>query len=240
VSIAIVAAALATALPHATLAASPAHLVLTPGTRRLVHLEAAGTRRLVVDARVAGFALDVRGRPRIVAVDGNRSLLSLTPSSLVVGKHGAALEVGVPRSARARVGDHAAIVLLTASAPGARGVLVRMRIGLFVSVRIPGKLVHRLLVRSARMAGQGRRRRIELVLVNHGNVIEHLDRAALRVVMLAHGRTLAVLHAAQRDLLPRSSGIVTVPCRLRARGTVVARVVLSRPPRAVARFHLRL
>jgi hypothetical protein len=90
------------------------------------------------------------------------------------------------------------------------------------------------------MAGQGRRRRIELVLVNHGNVIEHLDRAALRVVMLAHGRTLAVLHAARRDLLPRSSGIVTVPCRLRARGTVVARVVLSRPPRAVARFHLRL
>jgi hypothetical protein len=239
VSIAIVAAGLAAVAPHATLSASPAHLVLTPGTRRLVHLEAAGTRRLAVDARVAGFALDVKGRPRIVPADGARSLLSLAPRSLVVGGRGATLAVAVPRSARASVGDHAAIVLLTAAAPGARGVLVRMRIGLVVSVRIPGRLVHRVLVRGARVVGRGARRRIELVVLNRGNVIEHVDRRSLRVVLVAHGRSVAVLHAERRDLLPRSSGIVTVPCRTGAHGAVVARVELHRATHAL-RFHLRL
>ena len=238
--IATVAAALAVAAPHATLSASPAHLALTPGSRRLVHLEAAGTRRLAVDARVAGFALDVRGRPRIVRADGARSLLSLAPRSLLVGRDGATLAVTAPRALHASVGDHAAIVLLTAAAPGGRGVLVRLRIGLVVSIRIPGRLLHRVVVRRARVAGNGSRRRIELLLVNRGNVIEHVDRAALRVVLLAHGRTIGVLHADRRDLLPRSSGIVTVPCRIGARGAVVARVELRRPFRAVRRFHLRL
>ena len=239
-SIATVAAALAVAAPHATLSASPAHLALTPGSRRLVHLEAAGTRRLAVDARVAGFALDVHGRPRIVRADGARSLLSLEPRSLQVGGGGATLAVTARRSAHAAVGDHAAIVLLTATAPGARGVLVRMRIGLVVSVRIPGKLIHHVVVRGARVAGRGLHRRIELVFANRGNVIEHLDWAALRVVLVARGRTVAILHAQRRDLLPSSSGIVTVPCRVRARGAVLARVELRRPLRVVRRFHLRL
>jgi len=240
VSIALVAATLAAAAPHATLSASPAHLVLTPGTRRLVHIEAAGTRRLAVEAHVAGFALDVRGRPRIVRVDGASMLLALEPRSQNVGRAGATLTVIARRSPHAAAGDHPALVLLTAATPGARGVLVRMRIGLVVSVRVPGKLVHRLVVRKARVVRHGRQRRIEVALANRGNVIEHVDRAGLRVLLLVRGRVVAILHPERRDLLPRSAGIVTVPCRSGIHGAVVAQIELRRPPRAVRRFHLRL
>lgn len=239
-SIALVAATLAAATPHATLSASPAHLVLTPGTRRLVHIEAAGTRRLAVEAHVAGFALDVRGRPRIVRVDGASMLIALAPRSQSVGRAGATLTVTARRSPHAAPGDHPALVLLTAAAPGAKGVLVRMRIGLVVSVRVPGKLVHRLVVRSARAVRRGRQRRIEVALANRGNVIEHVDRAGLRVLLLVRGRVVAILHPDRRDLLPRSAGIVTVPCRTGIHGAVVAQIELRRPPRTVRRFHLRL
>ena len=234
------AAALLAAPPHTTLTASPAHLTLTPGTRRLVHIEAAGTRRLGVDARVAGFALDVRGRPKIVRVDGAASLLSLAPRSLSVGGAGATLTVTASRSPHAGAGDHPAIILLTATAPGARGVLVRMRIGLVVSVRVPGALVHRVLVRGARVFRRGKHRRIDVALANRGNVTEHVDQAALRVILVARGKVVAVLRPVRRDLLPRSSGLVAIPCPRAVRGAVIATVELRRSPRAVKRFHLRL
>jgi hypothetical protein len=241
VSIAVVAAvALAAAPPRATLTASPARLALTPGTRRLVHIEAAGTRRLGVEAHVAGFALDVRGRPRIVRVDGAASLLSLEPRTLTVGAGGATLAVTARRPLHASPGDHPAIVLLTAAAPGARGVLVRMRLGVVVSVRMPGTLVHRLVVRTARVVRRGKRRRIDVTLVNRGNVIERVDRAALRIVLVVRGKIVAILRPERRDLLPRSSGLVAVPCPPRMRGPVVARVELRRAPLVVRRFHLRL
>jgi hypothetical protein len=240
VSIALVAATLAAAAPHATLSASPAHLVLAPGSRRLVHVEAAGTRRLSVDARIAGFALDVRGRPRIVRVDGASMLLALEPRSLTVGRSGATLVVAARRSPHTGPGDHAALVLLTATVPGAKGVPVRMRIGLVVSVRVPGRLIRRIVVQSARVVRRGRQRRIELAVANRGNVIEHVDRAGLRILLLVHGRVLGILHPERRDLLPGSAGIVTVPCRSGVHGPVVAQVELRRPPRAVKRFHLRL
>ena len=240
-SLALVAAvALAAAPPRATLTASPARLALTPGTRRLVHIEAAGTRRLGVEARVAGFALDVRGRPRIVRVDGASSLLSLEPRTLTVGAAGATLAVTARRSPHASAGDHPAIVLLTAAAPGARGVLVRMRLGLVVSVRVPGAFVHRLVVRGARVVRRGKRRRIDVTLVNRGNVIEHVDRTALRIVLVVRGKVVAILRPERRDLLPHSSGLVAVPCPPRLHGSVVARVELRRAPLVVRRFHLRL
>jgi len=179
----------------------------------------------------------ILGRPRTSSA---ASLLSLEPRTLRVGRGGATLAVTARRSPHASAGDHPAIVLLTATAPGARGVLVRMRIGLVVSVRIPGALVHRVILRSARVVRQGTRHRIDLTLVNHGNVIEHVDRASLRVVLLAHGKVVAVLRPERRDLLPRSSGLVAVPCPLGLRGAVVARVELRRAPRVVRRFHLRL
>lgn len=239
-SLALAAATLAAAAPHTTLTASPAHLVLSPGTRRLVHIEAAGTRRLMVEARVAGFTLDLRGRPKIVRVDGASTLLTLRPRSLSVDGAGTTLTVTAQRSPRAGAGDHPAILLLTASAPSAKGVLVRMRLGLVVSVRVPGELVHRLVVRGARGVRHGGQRRIEVVLANRGNVIEHVDGAGLRVLLFVRGKRVAVLRPARRDLLPRTVGIATVPCGTRIHGAVVAQIEVRRAPRTVRRFHLRL
>jgi hypothetical protein len=115
-----------------------------------------------------------------------------------------------------------------------------MRIGLVVSVRVPGALVHRIVVRGARVVRRGKRRRIDVALANRGNVIERVDRNALRVVLIRRGRVIAILRPERRDLLPRTSGLVAVPCPPGVRAAVVARVELRRAPRVVRRFHLRL
>lgn len=228
--------------PHASLAVSPAHVVLVPGTRELVHIGATGAgRRVTVTATVAGFALDPRGRPRVARAGDAAPWLVLEPRRLVVGRAGGVIAVRSRRPARARPGDHSAVVLLTTSERTARGVLVRMRIGLVVSVRIPGRLVRRLQIRRMHVRRHGRRRTLEVSCANAGNVIEHVSGAILRVALVAHGRTVARLAPARRDLLPHTTGIVSFAAPARVRGAVVARVELRRgTARTVRRFRVQL
>ena len=81
---------------------------------------------------------------------------SVRPRRVTVGRSGAALVVSTRRAREARAGDHSALVLLTTAAPSAGGVLVRMRIGLVVTVRVPGVLVHRVELRAAHVRRSGR------------------------------------------------------------------------------------
>lgn len=224
--------------PHATLAVSPAHVVLVPGDRRLVHVDAtAGERLVTVTATVAGFALDPRGRPRLARAGYAAPWLTLRPRRLTLGRNGGMITVASRKPADARPGDHSAVVLLTASEATARGVLVRMRIGLVVSVRVPGRLVHRLVIREARVRRRGRRRVLDVWLANRGNVIEHLDRRSLHVLLVGRHRTVERLMPARRDLLPRSSGILSFSVPTRVHGEVLAQIELKH---SVKRFHLRL
>ncbi|HZP72123.1 MAG TPA: hypothetical protein VFA97_01975 [Gaiellaceae bacterium] len=235
------AVALAAAPTHALLSVSPAHVDLVPGARRVVAIDTGSTQGLAVAARVAGLTLDARGRPRLVRPGDASPWLRLSSQTLRAVHGHAQLAISVRRvPPHTAAGDHTAVVLLTATQPGSRGVLVRMRVGLVVSVRVPGKVVHRLAL-GARVTVLRKRRTIELVLANRGNVTEHVDGSRLSVLLARGGRTIAVLRPQRREFLPRSQGLVLFGYAPQLRGVFTVRVGLWQSTvLTVRRFRLRL
>jgi hypothetical protein len=153
----------------------------------------------------------------------------------------AVLRVKAAPPRRAEPGDHPALVLLTTRPLGARRVRVRLRVGVIVDLRVPGRIVRRLDARALTVRRRRRLRRLELLLVNRGNVTERLGRDGLRLVLSRNGRPLATLRPRRGELLPRSRGLAEFAYRGRARGMVVARIELRpsvRGRRPV--FHVRL
>jgi len=132
-------------------------------------------------------------------------------------------------------------VLLTTRPLGVRRVRVRLRVGVVVDLRIPGRIVRRLEARTLSLRRRRAVRLLGLLLVNRGNVTERLGRDGLRLVLSRDGRPFATLRPARGELLPRSTGLAEFVYRGSARGDVVARIEL--PPSIQGRrpaFHLRL
>jgi hypothetical protein len=231
-----------TAPAPVTLSASPTHIALAAGARQAVRVAATGGGSLTVKASVVGFGLDARGRPGIVPAGDAASWVTVAPRTITIGRGGGVIVVSTRRPRIARPGDHTALVLLSAVAPPARGVVVHMRIGLVISVRVAGPVVHRLVVLGARVQRSGSTRLLELRLANRGNVIETIAAGRLRVTLLRHGRVIAQYVAGRRELLPGTNGIVRVRYRGHIRGLVIARIELWRTAHlwAVRRFRLRL
>lgn len=208
------------------MAVTPARLVLAGGSSATVHVVSAAAA--VVDARATGLAVDLRGRPRVAAPADAASWLRVAPRRLAV--HPAA---GVDISVRAkpppgaRPGDHVALLLLTTQPSSSAGVAVRVRIGIVVTVRVPGRLVRRLVLWQVRLRRRGRERIVEVDLVNRGNVTERLTRGLIVVRLTRHGHLLARLASAPRDLLPRSRGRTDLVYRGVARGWVRALIVVG-------------
>lgn len=211
------------------LAAAPAHVSLTGNARAAVRVSNSGTQRVVVDATRAGFALDLRGRPRIVRGDAPRSAsrwLALRPGRFVLGSRGTATLVVASRLPRhAEPGDHDALVLLSTHPMRAARVAVRVRLGVVVVVRAPGKVVRRLEIRALRLVGLRRRRALELLVANRGNVTESVNGARAVVVRPRTGRRLATVGAPGRYVRPRTIGLLAFPLP-RIRGRVWVRIVI--------------
>jgi hypothetical protein len=193
-----------------------------------------GAKRVIVDVSRAGYALTLRGRPRIVRARGARSAaawLNLQPRRLALRAHHSAsliLSSTVPR--KAEPGDHDALVLLTTQPSGVARVAVRARLGVVVVVRVPGKIVRRLRLRGLRVARRGGRRLLELRIANRGNVTETLSRARVSVVRARTGRRLATLAALPREVRPHTQAIAEFRYRRFLRGAVNARVVIPAVP----------
>jgi hypothetical protein len=226
------------------LAVSPAHVSIDAGGKATVHVGATTGARLLLRASVAGLALDVRGRPRIVGRRDAGTWLVVRPRAISVGRDGASFIVTSRRPLGARPGDHSAIVLLTAMAPARKGVAVELRVGLVVTVRVAGRRVRRLEVvaaRAKRLPG-GRGRLISVTVANRGDVIESLGGARLEVTLLRRGRAIAHFRGVRRKVLPRSRAVVSFRCRAPSGGDVVARIAVARPGGGVAArtFRLRL
>jgi hypothetical protein len=232
--------------PRIALTASPAHVSLDGSERAPVRVVNSGAAPVVVDVSRAGFSLDLRGRPRIARRGDSRTAaawLTLQPRTLVLapGQAGS-LTVSSRLPLAAEPGDHDALVLLTTRPRRAHGVAVRMRVGVVVVVRAPGRVVRRIGLRALRVRRKGRGvSALELWLVNRGNVTEALDRSSIDV-QLSRGRRTARLRPDSRELRPRTAGLVLLPYRGRLRGWVTVRVRISLGPRAVVRrtFTLRL
>jgi hypothetical protein len=235
--LALAAAMLMPASAAAGTARSPVALTVTPGRVALagsgqaaVRVTNAGLSPVVVDVARAGFALDLRGRPKVVVRAGPRasaSWLTVRPGRFVLRPGaGRSLTVASRLPARVEPRDHDALVLLTTRAQRGAGVAVRMRIGIVVVVRAPGPVVRRLGLRGLRVRRGRGARVLELGVVNRGNVTEILDRGWVRV-SLRRGAAEATLSADRRELRPRTRGVVQLTYRGRLRGWVAVRVRMA-------------
>jgi hypothetical protein len=215
-----------------SLVASPARVTIAGSGRATVEVTNSGSRRVEIEVRRAGFALDLRGRPRIVRrarLEGSAtSWLSVRPRRLVLrpGRKGSlTIASRVPR--RARSGDHNALVVLTTRPIRGARVAVRMRLGVVVVVRAPGRISRGLELRRMRVRHAGSARRLELLVANRGNITEVLHRKRVTIILRRGQRTFARLQPAARELLPRTSGIVQARYPGPVRGRVTALVELS-------------
>jgi hypothetical protein len=231
-----------------SLVASPARVTLSGSGRATVQVTNSGSRRVQINVRLAGFALDLRGRPRIVRRVGTprtaTTWLTVRPRTLSIApgkKAWLTIASSVPR--RARSGDHNALVLLTTRPIRGARVAVRMRLGVIVVVRAPGQIARQLELRRLRVRRAGRTRRLELLVANRGNVTEVLERKRVTIVLRRAQRIVARVQPTARELLPQTSGLVLARYAGRVRGRVTAVVELSSGPggRALRReFHIRL
>ena len=232
--------------PVLALTATPTRVLLAGSQRAAIALANPGKSPVVVDVGRAGFLLDRRGRPHIAPRDIPRAAvtwLSVRPAHVVVPpgtRRTLTVTSRPPR--RAEPGDHDALVLLTTRPRGGAGVAVRMRIGVVVVVRAPGRVVRRVVLGPPRVRRVTRRRMLEVLLVNRGNVTETLRRGSVRVT-LTRRNMRTTLRAGARDLRPRTSGVMLLPIRRGVGGWFSARVeVAAEPGRAavVRTFTIRL
>lgn len=214
----------------------PARVRLAAGATTDVHVANGSRRTQILTLRISGYALDLRGSPRIVPSSPGTPLVAVRPARLVLPPGGAAsFLVRAARPGRAAPGDHPALVLLTAQSAGGAGVGVRVRIGVAVEVRVPGAVHRRLRLGGLRL----RRSRIfDLVVENAGNVAERVMPGSAMLQVLRRGRLLRSLRPRARELFPHTRGIVEFvsPRPLRGRLTVVA--VVPRPGHLSRRFQV--
>jgi hypothetical protein len=234
------------ARPPVALTASPSKLELAGTSQATVRITNRGASRLVLDIGEAGFALDLRGRPRVAARRASRSAagwLAFRPRRLVLrpGASGSVLVTSkVP--AQAEPGDHDALALFTTRRRAADGVSVRIRMGVVVVVRAPGRIVRGIQARGLGVVRRGRTRTLELSLVNRGNVSESFVRARALVSLERGGRRLARVRGESRELRPRTRGVLEFRYRGSVSGRVVAHVDVSSESGQVVRraFRIRL
>jgi hypothetical protein len=219
--------------PQLALTATPAHLALAGSAAATIRVTNTGRSRVIVDIARAGFSLDVRGRPKVVGPRGARRAadwLTVRPRHVLLPA-GATRPLIVASRLPPRVepGDHDAVVLLTTRPRPGAGVAVRMRIGVVVIVRAPGRIVRRLAVGGLRLRRSRRARFLVVHLRNLGNVTERLERGRVRLTL--RGRSGQVrLRAEARDLRPRTSGIAEFPYRGPLSGWVTAHVHVAGEP----------
>jgi len=216
------------------LTATPAHVTLAGSARTSVRVSNSGTSRVAVDVSRAGFAVDLRGRPRIVRSGRAGSAapwLTFRPTHFTLGpRSSASLSVAAKLPPRVDPGDHDALILLRTRPVGSGRVAVRLRIGIVVVVRAPGRVVRRLELGALRAVRRKGGRLLELVVLNRGNVTETLEGVSAVLSRPRTGRRVATLVARSREVRARTRGILDFPFRARARGAMTARVVIPSAP----------
>lgn len=219
-----------TARAPVALTATPARVAIAGSGTATVQVTNPGASPLVVEAGRTGFTLDLRGRPRIVrraGVHAASSWLGVRPSAFVLrAGRTRALTISARLPARVEPGDHDALVLLTTHARRSAAVAVRLRVGVVVVVRAPGRIVRRVVLRRLDLRRAHGTRTLEILVSNRGNVTETLARGRVRV-SLVRGGVETRLHAEPRDLRPRTSGVVTARYGGRWVGWTTARVEIT-------------
>jgi hypothetical protein len=234
-------ASASTARPPIALSASPVRVTLVGSGQAVIQVRNTGATAAVVEVARAGFRLDLRGRPRIAPPSPGAGWLTLQPRRLALAPGTtASLTVGARLPRRAEPGDHDALLLLTTRPRRTNGVAVRVRLGVVVVVRAPGKIVRRLELRGLRVRRGDRGRLLELLVVNHGNVTETLRRTRVFLTLHERGQPPVRLRPLPRTLRPRTRGIVEFRYRGPLRGWLTAEATVSAGHGVVARRTYRI
>jgi hypothetical protein len=206
---------LATPPSPVALSVSPARIAVTAPASRAITLRNTGVEDVLVEVtrravgESAAFKSWVHNLPARQTIRAGRS---------------ARFTLRVSRSARATPGDHAAVVFLTTRRPRAEGVAVRLRVGVRLIVRMPGRLVRRVEVGRPRV----RRGRIILWVANRGNVIVPLRHEVSATLRRGGGGRVAA------RLRPR------IPALLLPRGRVAMVFQYPRRLRGLFTFDVRV
>jgi hypothetical protein len=220
----IAAAASAAALAFSV---SPVRLTVRAGARAAIAVRAPGSSAAVVDAAVASYALDLRGRPRVGAPHGAWLRLPKTRVALRGGVGAIPLAAAAPRGAAP--GDHPVGLVLTLGSRARSGTVALLRVVVAVVVRVPGRLRRRLAVLRLGLA-PGRPRVLRLVLGNRGDVDEQLGPRILVVRLRRGGKVAAVLRPLRRRLLAHTRGFFEWRLPAALHGRVTASLVLPLSP----------
>ena len=205
--------------PRVQLSVSPATVALTGAGARTVRVRNAGADVLIVNVTRVPAA-----RPWLRVVPGRLQLRSGATATLT-------LRVTPPP--HAEPGDHRALVLLTTSRLRGGRVNVRLRLGVRVSMRVPGRILRRVSIEGLRVT----RRRLHVSVVNRGNVSVPLGRQLTATLIRGRARLARLRPRGQRTLPPGARAAVTLPYRGRAHGlvTVIVRIRLGAGTPAVER-----
>ncbi|MDX6409274.1 MAG: hypothetical protein QOE13_2345 [Gaiellaceae bacterium] len=220
--------------PRVALSVSPAQLEVTaPGSRR-ISLRNDGAERVAVDVARRSAAGQVTASAWLHVVPA-RVLLSPGKSAILT------LRVTPPRGAEP--GAHHVLVLLTTRPLRSGRVTLHLRVGVRVTVQIPGQVVRRLALGGLRVHRARGARIMFVPVANRGNVTLQL-RGRVAASLLRHGRRVARLSPASRRVLAtgaRTFLALRYTGRLRGSFIAVVQVRLGAGAGAVERrYHIRL
>jgi hypothetical protein len=201
-----------TGRPPVALSVSPARLELAAPGSRAIRLRNVGAKQVVVVT--ARRALGPRP-PRNVS-------LVIVPRRFVLSAGSSTrFTLRVSPRRRAAPGDHHVVVLLTARPVGATRVAVRIRLGVVVRVRVPGRIFRNLELQSLRVRRRGQVRVLLLSIANRGNVSEEFPRVAISLLRRGHP-FVHLRPPARRELRPGTHAVFGARYAGRARGLVTA------------------
>jgi hypothetical protein len=206
--------------------ASPARVSLLAPASRTIELRNTGTER--VEIELGRRSLDGRGA---------KEWFSIRPPRVLLPAGGAARVTLRAEARAAQPGDHGILVLVVGRPIATGGVAVRLRLGVPVRVRMPGRIQRRLDVRGLTVRRHKRARDLLVSVANHGNATEQL-RGQLTVTLVRRGRVLSRLRPRwPRELYPGMRAVLTLRYTGHIRGGVTAIVRVRAFER---RYRLRL
>lgn len=219
---------LAVAAQPVALTVSPARAVLLAPASRTLQLGNLGTERMAV--AVAWKSLG--------PATGPNRWLSIGPRRLVL-RGGARTVLTVRAGPGASPGDHHVLVLVTGRTLDQRRVAVRLRLGVRLRIRAPGRLVRKIAVEGLRARRFKGKRTLVVSVANRGNVTEQL-RGRLTVTLVSRSRVISRLRFGRfRELFPGARAMVELPYAGHAHGVLTA-IVSIHGSLSGRRYRLRL
>lgn len=211
------------AVPAAALSVSPARATIHASSSVSLRVANPSATGVFVTVTRTGLTLRAGGRPALDAARMPRAgWLYVSATRFRLDAHRLrVVRVRAGELADARPGDHAAVLLFSATPVRRGGVAVALRIGVVLTLRAPGHVRRRLTLRAVALSG----RHVRVTVCNDGDVDESLGRGAVRVTT-KWSQGAARARSSPQRILAHTTGVLVLalPRRARGRMTITARL----------------